>query len=122
MIATPPSLAPGIGLLAGAAGIALLTSAAAAQALSSRSNKSGSAAAHEEAPAAAVYDPMAPGTPSSPARVNRAANRSGYSLCNRYEFEPFEPEVPEQHARAKTADTMLQAARDRREYSVTQRV
>ncbi|KNE71411.1 hypothetical protein AMAG_20349 [Allomyces macrogynus ATCC 38327] len=69
-----------------------------------------------------IYDPMAPGTPSSPARVNRAANRSGYSLCNRYEFEPFEPEVPEQHARAKTADTMLQAARDRREYSVTQRV
>ncbi|KNE72205.1 hypothetical protein AMAG_16689 [Allomyces macrogynus ATCC 38327] len=69
----------------------------------------------------ASYDPMAPGTPTSPARVNRAANRSGYSLCNRYEFEPFEPEIPE-HARAKTADAMLQAARDRREYSETQRV
>ncbi|KNE71414.1 hypothetical protein AMAG_20352 [Allomyces macrogynus ATCC 38327] len=64
MTATPPSLAPGIGLLAGAAGIALLTSAAAAQALSSRSNKSGSAAAHEEAPAAAVYAPTRPAASS----------------------------------------------------------
>ncbi|KAJ3369153.1 hypothetical protein GGF31_005434 [Allomyces arbusculus] len=48
----PVPLVPGIGLLAGAAGIAMLTSVAAAQASSSCSNETGSAVVHEEALAA----------------------------------------------------------------------
>ncbi|KAI9173051.1 hypothetical protein H9P43_007182 [Blastocladiella emersonii ATCC 22665] len=72
------------------------------------------------------YDPKASvkhAADEDPIRVNHASNRSGYSLCNKFEFEPIDASSPlAPNGRPRTADAMLQMARDKREYSVTQRV